>query len=1501
MTSSTKRLRRLLIICAVMIAGFIASGTAGPAHAAVVKENAKGISIVQNLGKGSDGKTWLNPHYKTVPQYLFTIKTGGEEKYGYCFQTGKLFSNKYTYTAKRPANASAWTNLSASRQRIIRLVMFYGYNNGKGAPVSGANTNDYYAATQVLVWEAADGDIALSADGKWSKSTNKHDNLISGRTKATACYNWIKSEISRHVKGPSYGAKAVASAKTYTMKYDYSIERWKTVLTDTAGGNYYKLGPGTASALDMNRNGYQYTFTADRAGTHAGVMMNQESAGTSQELMVFKPSNSGKQAIVIGAADTTRFYANFRTEKTGSGTVIKENSDGSSPKGFSFLIENAENGYSRIHTTDEEGRISLELYPGTYTVTEQLTAEQKAAGFITPAGGTLEITEGNTSTLSLKNQRKEVPYQIQKTSDNGSVAGFEFAVYKADGTEVHRAKTSDEGLIEGTLYPGEYIVKELLTEEQLKAGYRGGKPQSLKITSEQSGTQILRFHNLWEPIEGKIAIRKTVDDGGPEGGFAFDIEGILAENGEPYISRNCVTDVTGQYLTEELEPGTYTITEVMTVEQAKRYEPHGPETVVISEAGQGAIVNFENKAKRTGVTVNKTSEDGNVEGVQFAVTGTYAWGGSFGPLTMTTDENGQFTIDLQPGTYTFTEVGEATEGYKTQPPEEITVTGDESPLNINFVNIPNSITLTKYEMLENGMKTNTPVAGAVYEVYRVQQSGGDEVYVDYGRFTTDADGQFIVKGVVPGKYYFSEVSAPNGYVRNETPAEVRFEEDDVGIEVTDHDRRASGRITVIIKDNQGNPVEGTEIGIYLDPGCSAPLGTYVTDETGRLRIEDLPWGHYYIKETEGTRGYEENKEIKEIQIGKDGVIDAELEILKEQKRGRVMITKTDETGELKLQGAQFSLYKTDGTLVEQGLQTDADGQLTAEGLEWGSYYFQEIKAPEGYGIDADPVRFSVNATTGGILQEMTVINESQKSTVIIDKKIKAEDLHFDHGVPTFTFVLSGTTVDGENKKYVQQVTFSERYVNENKDSDGYVTNSVIFTGLKAGEYTCTEKDAIRYELSSVQAVSGNCTVSEDGTAAGFVLEGQDSGQALFINEKTDWQDYSDSTAITNIIKSEKKLTALAVEYLGPEVLDGNMPFDPEEYLEVTAFYDDGSERALAADEYTMLNGYGSVFERTDIMVGKYTIMVLYSEENVLRSGSFSFRIEGVENLTVDFVVNGGSALEPLSVWKYDMLSDHDAAGYTTEKDGFRFAGWYLDEELSQPFTETDPITESVTLYAEWEQLHLEDYSWDQICEMSAAGTAQTFLGECFEAVKADLSDDGMLSAENYKHTKAFDCQGTVCHAMIAGFGHDDKTDGTKAGISFLVYEPAAAKAMITADTGRDLGWDSSNMRTEVLPEILESLPEAMRNVLCTVVKTDIAKKGTDISVHSTEDILWLPSQTELYGADGQYALFQGLVPDDDPQSEAVLAAGAGYWTRSVDPSLDRAFYYVDAAGNIASQ
>lgn len=70
----------------------------------------------------------------------------------------------------------------------------------------------------------------------------------------------------------------------------------------------------------------------------------------------------------------------------------------------------------------------------------------------------------------------------------------------------------------------------------------------------------------------------------------------------------------------------------------------------------------------------------------------------------------------------------------------------------------------------------------------------------------------------------------------------------------------------------------------------------------------------------------------------------------------------------------------------------------------------------------------------------------------------------------------------------------------------------------------------------------------------------------------------------------------------------------------------------------------------------------------------------LDEFTVTFETNGGSAVEPITVLEgaTAIMPAHPT------KDEFVFAGWFVDAELETPFIVTTPITADITLYAKWE-------------------------------------------------------------------------------------------------------------------------------------------------------------------------------------------------------------------------
>lgn len=75
--------------------------------------------------------------------------------------------------------------------------------------------------------------------------------------------------------------------------------------------------------------------------------------------------------------------------------------------------------------------------------------------------------------------------------------------------------------------------------------------------------------------------------------------------------------------------------------------------------------------------------------------------------------------------------------------------------------------------------------------------------------------------------------------------------------------------------------------------------------------------------------------------------------------GAVGLYKVDAQTGAYLAGAQFALYRSDGTYIGT-YTTDSNGYLKVQNLAYGSYYFAETKAPENYVLDPNYVRFTLD-------------------------------------------------------------------------------------------------------------------------------------------------------------------------------------------------------------------------------------------------------------------------------------------------------------------------------------------------------------------------------------------------------------------------------------------------------------------------------------------------------------------------------------------------------------
>ncbi|OTY34130.1 adhesin [Bacillus thuringiensis serovar pingluonsis] len=195
--------------------------------------------------------------------------------------------------------------------------------------------------------------------------------------------------------------------------------------------------------------------------------------------------------------------------------------------------------------------------------------------------------------------------------------------------------------------------------------------------------------------------------------------------------------------------------------------------------------------------------------------------------------------------------------------------------------------------------------------------------------------------------------------------------------------------------------DGTIAKESVTPVTTATPIQVTTDANGQAVFPDLPLGRYEVKEVAGPAHVNLNPNTYTVDIpmtdkeGKGLNYDVHMYPKNEIKRGAVELTKTG-AGDKVLAGAEFSVFKEDGTEVQKGLVSGADGKIRVQGLEYGKYYFQETKAPTGYVIDPTKHAFSITESgtvnadgtiTSGAIVPVAIKNFEEPT---IDKKINGD-------------------------------------------------------------------------------------------------------------------------------------------------------------------------------------------------------------------------------------------------------------------------------------------------------------------------------------------------------------------------------------------------------------------------------------------------------------------------------------------------------------------------------
>lgn len=352
---------------------------------------------------------------------------------------------------------------------------------------------------------------------------------------------------------------------------------------------------------------------------------------------------------------------------------------------------------------------------------------------------------------------------------------------------------------------------------------------------------------------------------------------------------------------------------------------------------------------------------------------------------------------------------------------------------VKIVEEKGSLTINKVDA-----ETGTALAGVTYRLY---DSAGKKV----ADAITGADGKAGFKDLPQGKYSYQEISAPSGYVVDNTKYQITITATALNItqKRTNTPAKASIEIVKVDGDNK-TPLQGA--GFRLYDASNKQVAEGYTDVNGKLTFSGLRLGSYTYKEFKAPDGYLLDGTAYSAVLNKNGQV---LKVTRENTsvKGGIKILKVDADTKQPLAGVVYRLFDANGSKIADGT-TDANGRVTFSGLRLGKYFYQEVSTVDGYVLDETRYDFSLTAANLNI--KVTRENVLAKGSITV-RKIDATGSPF-----AGAELLLETSADGKTWSEVGRVTTDKTGIAKWSDLKTGAQYRVTETKAPAGYMLLTE-------------------------------------------------------------------------------------------------------------------------------------------------------------------------------------------------------------------------------------------------------------------------------------------------------------------------------------------------------------------------------------------------------------------------------------------------------------
>lgn len=573
----------------------------------------------------------------------------------------------------------------------------------------------------------------------------------------------------------------------------------------------------------------------------------------------------------------------------------------------------------------------------------------------------------------------------------------------------------------------------LMTAEELSEG----------TTSKKSVVRVARTTGMGTATgeNGELTITKTDESGDLKlEGASFE----LIDTGSKRVVRRGTTDETGTLTFGRLLYGDYTLKET----SAPAGYILATETKGITISKTEDDVSFVNSKVRQDIRLTKNS--GSPSGITLSGATFNLFKRAVAPMMTdtliterTTDENGVILItDLEPGDYYFLETkAPANHLLDDKTKHEFEIKRDQ--LQATTLNVSNqsfkSIEFTKVDWKTGNRLTGTILKNAKFDL---ELDNANKTKLRTGLELRE-DGTLLIENLDLGKYRLVETQAPDGYILPEEPFKFEINLDSLALQKQTIENEQQKSIRLIKTDVvTGQPLANAIFSLTDDKG-NVLQSNLKTDANGQILVTNLNPGSYRFVETSAPGGYMTDGTPYPFTLVRGTNEIAEVRATNDSFKA-VRLIKTDHLAPTRLAGAEFSLVNANGTIIRDGLVTDANGEIYVSGLVPGDYAFVETKAPSGYLLDTKRHTFTVAARQSGPTT-LTVTNEQKKAVRLVKTDVttgkRLAGAEFTLQTTGGEIVKSGLVTDALGEIYVNNLLPGNYVFIETKAPEGFMLDA----------------------------------------------------------------------------------------------------------------------------------------------------------------------------------------------------------------------------------------------------------------------------------------------------------------------------------------------------------------------------------------------------------------------------------------------------------------------------